>query len=135
MYYKLIECMHCVSYVFVYSIFLHDHSQRIQANLILWSFCTYFFSVSFFCWCSIQQCKNVGKGFIQRSSWVTEQLLKSYRKNGILLQKLFWPTVRKNCSSDREKLFKFKAESREFSKILRSLKQFVQTVKGQNNIW
>ena len=27
------------------------------------------------------------------------------RKNGILLPKLFWPTVRKNCSSDREKLF------------------------------
>ena len=26
--------------------------------------------------------------------------------NGILLPKLFWPTVRKNCSSDREKLFK-----------------------------
>ena len=48
MYYKLIECMHCVSYVFFYSIFLHDHSQRIQANLILWSFCTYFFSARFF---------------------------------------------------------------------------------------
>ena len=26
--------------------------------------------------------------------------------NGILLPKLFWPTVRKNCSSDREKLSK-----------------------------
>ena len=26
-------------------------------------------------------------------------------RNGILLPKLFWPTVRKNCSSDREKLF------------------------------
>ena len=25
-------------------------------------------------------------------------------KNGILLPKLFWPTVRKNCFSDREKL-------------------------------
>ena len=24
--------------------------------------------------------------------------------NGILLPKLFWPTVRKNCSGDREKL-------------------------------
>ena len=55
--------------------------------------------------------------------------------NGILLPKLFWPTVRKNCSSDREKLLKFEAESREFSKILRSLEQFIQTVKGQNNFW
>ena len=36
---------------------------------------------------------------------------------GILLLKLFWPTVRKNCSSDREKLLKFEAEGREFAKI------------------
>ena len=28
-------------------------------------------------------------------------------KFGILLPKLFWPTVRKNCSSDRENLLKF----------------------------
>ena len=54
---------------------------------------------------------------------------------GILLPKLFWPTVRKNCSSDREKLLKFEAEGREFAKILRSLEQFIQTVKGQNNFW
>ena len=51
---------------------------------------------------------------------------------GILLPKLFWPTVRKNCSSEREKLLKFEAENQEFSKILRSLEQFIQTVKGQN---
>ena len=54
---------------------------------------------------------------------------------GILLPKLFWPTVRKNCSSDREKLLKLEAEGREFAKILRSLEQFIQTVKGQNNFW
>ena len=41
--------------------------------------------------------------------------------------------MRKNCSSDREKLLKFEAEGREFAKILRSLEQFLQTVKGQNN--
>ena len=54
---------------------------------------------------------------------------------GILLPKLFWPTVRKNCSSDREKLLKFESKGREFAKVLRSLEQFIQTVKGQNNIW
>ena len=43
--------------------------------------------------------------------------------------------MRKKCSSDREKLFKFGAEGQEFSKILRSLEQFIQTVKGQNNFW
>ena len=42
--------------------------------------------------------------------------------------------VRKTCSSDREKTFKFEAEGREFSKFLISLEQFIQTVKGQNNI-
>ena len=54
-------------------------------------------------------------------------------RNGILLPKLFWPIVRKNCSSDREKLLKFETEGWEFAKILRSLEQFIQTVKGQNN--
>ena len=41
--------------------------------------------------------------------------------------------MRKNCSSDREKLWKFEAEGREFAKFLRSHEQFIQTVKGQNN--
>ena len=43
--------------------------------------------------------------------------------------------MRKNCSSDREKLLKVEAEGREFPKVLRSLEQFLQTVKGQNNFW
>ena len=54
-------------------------------------------------------------------------------ETGILLPKLFWPSVRKKCSSDREKLLKFEAESREFSKFLRSLEQFIEAVKGQRN--
>ena len=55
---------------------------------------------------------------------------------GILLPKLFWPIVRKTCSSDLEKLLNFKAEDREFAKFLRSLEQFIQTaVTGQNNFW
>ena len=43
--------------------------------------------------------------------------------------------MRKNCFSDREKLLKFEAEGREFAKFLRSLEQFIQTVKDQNNFW
>ena len=42
-------------------------------------------------------------------------------KNGILLPKLFGPTLIKNCSSDREKLLEFEAEGQEFAKILISL--------------
>ena len=34
-------------------------------------------------------------------------------ETGILLPKLFWFTVRKNCSSDREKLLKFKSKGQE----------------------
>ena len=42
--------------------------------------------------------------------------------------------MRKSCFCDREKLLK-KAEGREFAKFLRSLEQFIQTAKGQNNFW
>ena len=34
-----------------------------------------------------------------------------------------------------EKHLKFEVEGREFAKVLRSLEQFIQTVKGQNNVW
>ena len=43
--------------------------------------------------------------------------------------------MRKNCSSDQEKLLKFEAEGQEFAKFLRSLEQFIQTEKGQKNFW
>ena len=42
---------------------------------------------------------------------------------------------KKKWSSDRENVLKFEAEGREFAKFLRSLEQFVQTVKGQINFW
>ena len=37
--------------------------------------------------------------------------------------------------AERDKSFEIRAEGREFAKILRSLEQFIQTVKGQNNFW
>ena len=43
--------------------------------------------------------------------------------------------MRKDCSSDREKLLKSEAEGQKFAKILRLLEQFIQRVKGQNNFW
>ena len=57
------------------------------------------------------------------------------KTNGILLPKFVWPTVRKNRFSDWENFLKFEAEGQEFAKILRSLGQFIQTVKGHNNFW
>ena len=56
-----------------------------------------------------------------------------YVDSGILLPKLFWPTVRKNCSSDPEEVLKFVAEGWEFAKFSRLLEYFIQTVKAQNN--
>ena len=53
--------------------------------------------------------------------WKIIVLKSGNTENGILLPKLFWPTVRINCSSDWEKLLKFEAEGQEFAKILRSL--------------
>ena len=41
--------------------------------------------------------------------WKMYREIKIACRNCILLPKLFWPTVRKNCSSDREKLWKFEA--------------------------
>ena len=43
--------------------------------------------------------------------------------------------MRKNCSSNREKLLKLEAAGREFAILFRSQEQFIQTVKGQNNFW
>ena len=37
--------------------------------------------------------------------------------------------MRNNCSSDGEFFLKFEAEGREFAKVLRSLEQFMQTVR------
>ena len=42
--------------------------------------------------------------------------------------------MRRNCSSDREKILKFKAEGREFANFLKSLEQFTQAVKDQKNV-
>ena len=49
---------------------------------------------------------------------------------GILLPKLFWPTVRKNCSSDQEKLLKFKADGREFFKIFDITRTIYSNTEG-----
>ena len=43
--------------------------------------------------------------------------------------------MRKKYSCDREKLLNFKAEGQEFPNFLRSLEQFIGTVKGQNYVW
>ena len=85
---------------------------------------------------SQQTLKTATKNFLKEKKKKPIIKMKKVAKKaryGILLPKLFWLTVRKNCSSDKDKLLKFEAEGREFANILRSLEQFIQTVKGQNN--
>ena len=71
---------------------------------------------------------------IQKVKKIISALETDFYNNGILLPKLFWPNVRKKCFSDREKLLKFEVEGGEFTKFLRSLEQFIQTVKGQKDL-
>ena len=52
-----------------------------------------------------------------------------------IFTKIVLTNCEKNCSSDREELLKFEVEGQEFAKFLRSLEQFIPTVKGQNNFW
>ena len=43
--------------------------------------------------------------------------------------------MRQNCFRVPEKLLKLEAKGQEFDNFLRSLEQFIQKVKGQNNFW
>ena len=86
-------------------------------------------------WLIMKVAKRYAKVKVICLEWIMSPKLAGKVVNGILLPKLFWPTVRKNWSSDQKKLLKFEAEGRELAKILRSLEQFIQTVKGQNNFW
>ena len=51
---------------------------------------------------------SVAKQGIRKLAFSQElDLATQHERNGILLPKLFWRTVRKKCSNDREKLLKF----------------------------
>ena len=75
------------------------------------------------------------KKFHHYSNGVIHITYHQYTKNGILLPKLFWPTLRKNYFGDQEKLLKFEGEGQEFVKCLKSIEQFIRTVKGKINFW
>ena len=111
-------CGHLCTYlwpILALSVLCRSNPPSLHQQLIIWLF----FSSSFRYICTYE---NIVGKFM-------------YGETDILLPKLFWTAVRKNCSSDWGKLLKFKAEGREFAKILRSLEQFIQTVKGQINFW
>ena len=57
-------------------------------------------------------CQLISFSDNRKSCWQPE--FRPLCNNGILLPKLFWPTMRNNCSSHREKLLRFEAEGREF---------------------
>ena len=49
----------------------------------------------------------------------------------VFFWKLFWPIVGKNCFSDQEKRLKIEADKQKYVESMRSLEQFIETVKGQ----
>ena len=52
-------------------------------------------------------------------------------KNGILLPKLFWPTVKKIVLEIENNFLDFEAEGQKFAKKSSSLKHFARTLIGQ----
>ena len=75
---------------------------------------------------------HIKVGLVIKSSL---QTISGKSKQKYFVTKIVLTYCEKKCSSDQEKLLKFKAEGREFAKFLRSLEQFIQTMKGQNNVW
>ena len=80
----------------------------------------------------------------QLTEWAEDYLIGTLEKVFCGEQKPILVFCYQNCSDllwekivlvIEKKLLKLEAEGWEFAKILRSLDQFIQTVKGQNNFW
>ena len=109
------------------------------------------------CTCYFSAISEIGLWNAEKMNWRGGQKIGTKRNNFLLSKKCHTSTLictkccakknecndffkgmvfcYQNCSRHREKLLKFEAEGREFAKILRSLEQFIQTVKGQNKFW
>ena len=74
-------------------------------------------------------------GQIIGSFWIISSKLSYLLRNGILFPNCSHLLWKKNCSCDWETLLKFEAEDQELAKLLRSLEQYIRTVKGQYNFW
>ena len=80
-------------------------------------------------------CLLVSFKYTAYASWVNSSKKHAYKLMNISISTIhnIWYFVtklwEKNCSSDRDKLLKFEAEGREVVKVLRSLEQFIKTVK------
>ena len=98
--------------------FLFWHSEQLMCTTCS----THVLSLEFSCteqsvvisW--VSWCKN---SFWHRFTCMQKTLFHfKFNFNGILFPKFFWPTVRKNGSSDRDIFLKFEAEGQEFAKNL-----------------
>ena len=65
---------------------------------------------------------------IEKNHRTIEEIVFCYQNCSVLL----WE---KNCSTDREKLLKFEAEGLELANFLKTLEQFIQTVKGNRMLF
>ena len=69
--------------------------------------------------------------FFARVNLPSVDIAAKIRKNGILLPKLFWPTVGKKCSGYWDFFFEIQGWRPRICKNL----EITRTVKGQNNFW
>ena len=81
---------------------------RIAIQFIWFSFSSVHFQYSFFKCSKFNPCQIILLEYLLKWSKKPKNANFFLNENGILLPKLFWPIVRKNCSSDREKLLKFR---------------------------
>ena len=66
---------------------------------------------------------------------LSKEFMQLENNNGILFPKLFWPTLRKKMFYWWRKSFEVQGWRSRIWKRLRSLEQFIWTVKGQYNFW
>ena len=78
---------------------------------------------------------------LSRMSWKIQKIhstslpffIRTWLQVWYFVTKIVLTYCEEKCSSGQEKLLKFKAEGIEFAKFLRSIKQFIRTVKDENN--
>ena len=83
-------------------------------------------------WATGKIVENYAK-WVQFHSEAASFFKLSFHKLQVYVRK--WFCEKKIVLVIEKKILKFEAEGREFANILRSLEQYVRTVKGQNNFW
>ena len=129
----VLKCTHKgIAYSYLYKCLWLYISADIKGNF--WEYPLFlYFSFSLGMW--VSGCLNGSPATYPQLLLVYLTSCRRSKKKWYFVTKIVLTYCDKKLFSDWEKLLKFKADSREFEIFLRSLEQFIQTVKGQNNFW